>query len=46
MKETILGNHLRKVPSIAVGCMRLSEKSKDVDESFYPLRAGAGRIFL
>ncbi len=29
MKETILGNHLRKVPSIAVGCMRLSEKSKD-----------------
>ena len=29
MKETVLGSHLRKVPSIAVGCMRLSEKSKD-----------------
>ena len=29
MKEIILGNHIRKVPSIAVGCMRLSEKSKD-----------------
>ncbi len=27
MNETILGNQLRKVPSIAVGCMRLSEKS-------------------
>ena len=24
MNETILGNQLRKVPSIAVGCMRLS----------------------
>ena len=29
MRETILGNHIRKVPSVAVGCMRLSEKSKD-----------------
>ena len=29
MKEIILGNHIRKVPSVAVGCMRLSEKSKD-----------------
>ena len=29
MNETILGNQLRKVPSIAVGCMRLSEKSKE-----------------
>lgn len=29
MKETILGNNIRKVPSVAVGCMRLSEKSKD-----------------
>ena len=29
MKETVLGSHLRKVPSIAVGCMRLSEKSKE-----------------
>ena len=28
MRETILGNHLQKIPSIAVGCMRLSEKSK------------------
>ena len=24
MRETILGNHLQKIPSIAVGCMRLS----------------------
>ena len=23
MRETILGNHIRKVPSVAVGCMRL-----------------------
>ena len=29
MKEIILGNHIRKVPSVAVGYMRLSEKSKD-----------------
>ena len=29
MNETILGNQLRKVPSIAVGCMRLSEKTKE-----------------
>ena len=29
MRETILGNHLQKIPSIAVGCMRLSEKSKE-----------------
>lgn len=29
MRETILGNNIRKVPSVAVGCMRLSEKSKD-----------------
>ena len=29
MKEIILGNHIRKVPSVAVGCMRLSKKSKD-----------------
>ena len=29
MKETILGNQLRKIPSIAVGCMRFSEKSKE-----------------
>ena len=29
MKETILGNNIRKVPSVVVGCMRLSEKSKD-----------------
>ena len=35
MKETILGNQLRKVPSIAVGCMRLSEKSKEEMNVFY-----------
>ena len=29
MRETILGNHIRNVPSVAVGCMRLSEKSKN-----------------
>ena len=29
MRETILGNNIRKVPSVAVGCMRLSEKTKD-----------------
>ena len=38
MRETILGNHLQKIPSIAVGCMRLSEKSKEVNldnDDFY-----------
>lgn len=28
MKETILGNNIRKVPSVAVGCMRLSENQR------------------
>lgn len=28
MRETILDNNIRKVPSVAVGCMRLSEKSR------------------
>lgn len=28
MRETILGNHIMNVPSIAVGCMRLADKTK------------------
>lgn len=28
MKETILGNNIRKVPSVVVGCMRLSENQR------------------
>ena len=43
MNETILGNQLRKVPSIAVGCMRLSEKTKEEMNHFihYALEQGA-----
>ena len=46
MKETILGNHLRKVPSIAGRMHAAFRKIEGRDESFYPLRSGAGRIFL
>ena len=46
MKETILGNHLRKVPSIAVGCMRLSEKSKDEMNHFIHSALEQGAYFL
>ena len=46
-QEIILGNHIRKVPSVAVGCMRLSEKSKDemnrfIHASTYGYFPGAG----
>lgn len=43
MNETILGNRLRKVSPIAVGCMRLSEKSKEEMNHFihYALEQGA-----
>ena len=46
MKETILGNHLRKVPSIAVGCMRLSEKSKDEMNHFIHSALEQGAYFF
>ena len=46
MKETILGNHLRKVPSIAVGCMRLFEKSKDEMNHFIHSALEQGAYFF
>ena len=46
MKETILGNHLRKVPSIAVGCMRLSEKSKEEMNHFIHSALEQGAYFF
>ena len=46
MKETVLGSHLRKVPSIAVGCMRLSEKSKDEMNHFIHSALEQGAYFF
>ena len=46
MNETILGNQLRKVPSIAVGCMRLSEKSKDEMNHFIHSTLEQGAYFF
>lgn len=46
MNETILGNQLRKVPSIAVGCMRLSEKSKEEMNHFTTPRWSREHISL
>lgn len=46
MKETILGNHIRKVPSVAVGCMRLSEKSKDEMNHFIHAALEQGAYFF
>ena len=46
MNETILGNQLRKVPSIAVGCMRLSEKSKEEMNHFIHSALEQGAYFF
>ena len=46
MRETILGNHIRKVPSVAVGCMRLSEKSKDEMNHFIHAALEQGAYFF
>ena len=46
MKETILGNNIRKVPSVAVGCMRLSEKSKDEMNHFIHAALEQGAYFF
>ena len=46
MRETILGNHIRKVPSVAVGCMRLSEKSKDEMNHFIHASLEQGADFF
>ena len=46
MKETILGNQLRKIPSIAVGCMRLSEKSKEEMNHFIHSALEQGAYFF
>lgn len=46
MKETVLGNHLQKVPSIAIGCMRLSEKSKDEMNHFIHSALEQGAYFF
>lgn len=46
MRETILGNNIRKVPSVAVGCMRLSEKSKDEMNHLFMLRWNRAHISL
>ena len=46
MNETILGNQLRKIPSIAVGCMRLSEKSKEEMNHFIHSALEQGAYFF
>ena len=46
MNETNLGNQLRKVPSIAVGCMRLSEKSKEEMNHFIHSALEQGAYFF
>ena len=46
MNETILGNQLRMVPSIAVGCMRLSEKSKEEMNYFIHSALEQGAYFF
>ncbi len=46
MKETILGNNIRKVPSVVVGCMRLSEKSKDEMNHFIHAALEQGAYFF
>ena len=46
MRETILGNHLQKIPSIAVGCMRLSEKSKKEMNHFIHSALEQGAYFF
>ena len=46
MRETILGNHLQKIPSIAVGCMRLSEKSKEEMNHFIHSALEQGAYFF
>ena len=46
MRETILGNNIRKVPSVAVGCMRLSEKSKDEMNHFIHAALEQGAYFF
>ena len=46
MRETILGNHIRKVPSVAVGCMRLSEKSKNEMNHFIHAALEQGAYFF
>ena len=46
MKETVLGSPLRKVPSIAVGSMRLSEKSKDEMNHFIHSALEQGAYFF
>ena len=46
MRETILGNNIRKVPSVAVGCMRLSEKSKDEMNHFIHAALEQGAYLL
>ena len=46
MRETILGNNIRKVPSVAVGCMRLSEKSKEEMNHFIHAALEQGAYFF
>ena len=46
MRETILGNNIRKIPSVAVGCMRLSEKSKDEMNLFIHAALEQGAYFF
>lgn len=46
MKETILGNHLMNVPSIAVGCMRLADKTKSEMNHFIHTCIEQGACFF
>ena len=42
----LCSNHIRKVPSVAVGCMRLSEKSKDEMNHFIHAALEQGAYFF
>lgn len=46
MRETILGNHIMNVPSIAVGCMRLADKTKNEMNHFIHTCIEQGACFF